>query len=343
MKKSNFYLGKGKMLKSYYTVYDKCIIDCEKMRICESMNEIGDIYNFLEYFPYEQSHYNMFRNFFRKSDKLLKDCFEWLELQVEVLKNENNVFRNNIYIGGNVQIGETRKSSFPLGIIKKDDDEILDSLVEKAYLIKKWSNKVKKIYGKRFYVDPYSTSILLHELIGHYSEKQNDLKYTIIKRLYNIEVHDEPKMIIDYNIDDLGKYGKTVDIKKEYLNSESGNVFIGKDNNQIVCKQIRQRNLNIVNIKDESNINEDIPKLFICRAGVNLEKKIIAMIVKDGKDVKQIIIPIEDIEAIIGKSGEMFQYTNVCIKQQVPHYIGYNSIWSMLYLKKDINFYMQYK
>lgn len=156
-------------------------------------------------------------------------------------------------------------------------------------------------------------------------------------------MYDEPKMIVDYTIDDLGKYGKTVDIKRGYLNSESGNVFIGKDNNKIVRKQIRQRNLNIVNIKDECNINGDIPKLFICKAGVNIEKKIIAMIVKDDKDVKQIIIPIEDIEAIIGKSGEMFQYTNVCIKQQIPHYIGYNSIWSMLYLKKDINSYMQYK
>jgi len=162
----------------------------------------------------------------------------------------------------------------------------------------------------------------MHEIIGHSAEEQ--MNYNRQDILDNIDVNDEPKILVDYSIDDLGTEGKKIHIVDQCLNDESGNVFVGRNNEKIVTRKIRQRNLDIFT-RYSGKMTKDIPSLFICKAGMSVTKEIIAMIIKDGNDVKQVIIPMKDIELIVGKGGDMFQYANVCIKEQVPHYNSIDS------------------
>lgn len=338
MKKTSLYMGKGHMMQSYYTIYDKCVIDCEKMQVLRNENEIGNIDIWSEKFLFGQKYQDMFRLFFQKSCELLGNSFEWLEFQIEILKKRDNVVRSNGYIGGNIRIGKKRSSIVHIGVVGEQMDVMMKKLAQKADVVIKWSNMSQNIEGNNFYLDPYSTSVLIHEVIGHYAEEQVNYNWKDI--LDNIDVNDEPNGLLDYSIDDLGTEGKRVHIVDQHLSDDSGNVFISINNDKIVTKKIRQRNIDIFT-NNCGEMSKNIPNLFICKAGINVTKEIIAMIIKDGVDVKQIIIPISDIELLVGKGGNMFRYANVCIKEQAPHYIGYNSIWSELYLKKNINFYIK--
>jgi len=67
MQKTNLYMGKGHLLKSCYTVYDKCVIDCGQMKILENENEIGNTNIWLENFRLEKSIRRCSVYFFKKA------------------------------------------------------------------------------------------------------------------------------------------------------------------------------------------------------------------------------------------------------------------------------------
>lgn len=326
MKKIISYYGIGIVNGKRQCIFHNEILDCEKRVII--LNETKDD--------------NIGSNEKEILDELYNFLVEinanWIELSKEIRIGCDCNCENNILFA-NIQIDKHSIASFPIGInYSQIDINRYDYFNKIVKLFRdEFRTSSASIISNKFILDPFSTGIFVHEIIGHIAEQEKDLISKI--RFENISIMDMPNSILNYSFDDRQNVGQTVNIVEDKLNINSGNCFYGISSKNTLKEQIRQRNLIIKNSK--INVSKEYKDfLSICRGGVDITKNIAEFLIYNNGTVRRFRLPISDLISITGLKNDDRNFVSVCSKNKVARYVGFSSCWSEIELKNNFQDYI---
>lgn len=327
MLKESEFIGFGQNYNKDEFYYNNCIIDCSANKcICdEVLKKQSQIVDKKIYHDY-----SLLREFYESNAN--KIGINWIEYFHE--DNEINSRNNEVVLISLEKIKNNRRVSYPVGFLKKD---IYDSkrLIDNIEYINSIQTSSALSSDKVVVLSPYSTGVIIHEVIGHIAEIENS-NHDI--EIINGIINDVPVSLMDYNLDDYGRPGTKVNICKNKLTNQSGNGFCEVSVQRQVHSLIRQRNLEFIPLnKTECMDNHRLP---IFLAGINSARMCLNIIAELDGEFQKLNVPIKDIVSIRALSNELIELIEICHKNSCPHYFGVKTPWSEMMLSKNLGEYI---
>jgi hypothetical protein len=242
----------------------------------------------------------------------------WIEFVRVVRKSAggNQVYN---YLGGVflTHLGIVR----PIGVISPISNDLelnLQELITIAGSINgiDYQNAINCDYMS---LDSFSSGVILHELIGHYSEADvaNRQRGGAVSALNSMVIKDIP--LPGQRIDDQGNVTHAQNLKYGRLGSESGNVFAGVSQvDEHIVFQDRQRHL-IAKKKGENSNAKPINTVIVSGKAVPSSNLVILIVsFFNNTGLYKIVIPITEIISITPQAGTEHTYSTICQKNHVP-------------------------